>query len=125
MSLTEQDTSCVKPVFLEFKSSGLALLMRGLANDMQSLKESLNKGHTFPSNLKLDYTEILTTDVTDPSVKTEGFESMSKSFLFQVEDLKKDGNFTPEKYNLIIQSCSNCHQQYCPGPLVRINKLKI
>jgi cytochrome c556 len=28
-------------------------------------------------------------------------------------------------YNAVIQSCSNCHQSHCPGPLMKIDKMSI
>lgn len=121
----KDSADCEKPTFEEFKSSGLALLMRAIADDMKGVKTALEKGHTFPSNLEMDYSEILTTDLTDPSVKTEVFDNMAKSFLFTVDELKKEGNFNQENYNLILNSCMNCHEQYCPGPIVRIQKLRL
>ena len=30
-----------------------------------------------------------------------------------------------DAYNLVVQSCANCHYTHCPGPLMKIGKMKI
>lgn len=122
----KKDTaSCEKPNFEEFKSSGLALLMRGLADDMQHVKDVIVKDGVLSDSVKLDYADMKSVDKTDPSVTGEVFDAMADSFLATLEQMKSRQKFSEEDFNLVINSCMTCHQQFCPGPIVRIRKLRI
>ena len=99
--------------------------MRGLADDMQHVRETILDEGVLPDSLQLDYSNMKNVDKTDPSVSGDVFNAMADSFLATLDQMKKENQFSKEDFNLVINSCMTCHQQFCPGPIVRIKKLKI
>ena len=50
---------------------------------------------------------------------------MTDQYIFAVNDLLNNPVNTKDQYNTIVQSCINCHNQVCQGPIKRIKKLRI
>lgn len=118
--------ACEKPVFDEYKASELAALMRKMDGEMSQLKEKILAGHFSADSITMDYAGIKTATPTDPTVKTDVFAGMADAFLFNIGKLKEHGDGDPKEiFNTAIGSCLTCHEQFCPGPMVRIRKLKI
>ncbi len=103
----------------------LAVLMRKMDKDMRDIKKAIENGEALPTYSE-DYLEIKTAKSTDPSVKTEAFALMADNLLEQLDKLQ---NTAPEsleaQYLLTINACLACHVTYCPGPVKRIEKLKL
>jgi hypothetical protein len=106
--------------------SELALLMRKMDSEMVALRNAITSGMEFPDSIEFNYEGILTVGPTDPSVRTDAFNSMANAFLASVKELKS-AEFTDRDklFNRTVQACVNCHGQVCPGPLVRIKKLPV
>lgn len=103
------------------ESSELAQLMRDLADEMASAKKELNNG----AHVKLsDYSSMATAEATKPEVpKTTTYQQMTAGFLAQVNAFNESENQSKAAYNSLINTCIACHENLCPGPIVRIEKL--
>ncbi|UJP63551.1 hypothetical protein [Mongoliitalea daihaiensis] len=103
----------------------LALLMRSMFEDMEEIKHAVEKGEAIKGYVA-QHQELLTARPTNPAVKTATFELMGKAYL---ESLKYMENSSQEElisnYKMLVETCLACHQQYCPGPIKRINLLNL
>lgn len=103
----------------------LALLMREVFLDMEEIKLSVEQGENIKSYLK-KHKEILQAHPTNPAVKTATFEMMGNAYLESLKNLEESPKAQlSENYQVLISSCLGCHQQYCPGPIKRIQLLNL
>lgn len=103
--------------------SELALLMRGMYDNMKLAGEYLEKGEVVPDSLLTGYETITTATATNPDEIGPKFQGFAKGWLMEVETMKS--NQTQDNYNAIMNACVNCHKSYCPGPIPKIKKLRI
>lgn len=105
--------------------SELAILMRAMAGWNDSIKAALLSGREAPappSNLN----DIITAKRTDPNIDAAVFNSHASHYLAQVEQFKSAAKEDKTRtYNAIVNACVSCHENFCGGPLVRINKMFI
>lgn len=102
--------------------SELTLLMREMYDYYDLLKNDIEKGE-IPDNIR-DFKEIHNAVATQPS-KSESplFKAMSTVYLDSAARLNSSKSNMHEVFNQMIDNCMNCHQQMCPGPMVKIKKL--
>ena len=106
------------------QDSQLALLMREMTSEMEIIKSQILNGEKLSSSVKIEkvYTDI----PTDSYVRDNNwFIPMTDQYIFAVNDLLNNPVNTKDQYNTIVQSCINCHNQVCQGPIKRIKKLRI
>jgi len=103
--------------------SELALLMRHMFDDLMRVKDEAAKGKS--SKFHFDPQAIFTAHATEPEkAASETYQQMGKAYLVahrafeKAEPAEKKAHFTG-----IVQNCIACHQQLCPGPIRRIEKL--
>lgn len=101
----------------------LALLMREIFSDMEEIKHSIERGDEIKAYLK-KHSELLHARPTNPQVKTATFELMGSAYLESLKMLEESPKaLLQDNFKMVIQTCLGCHQQYCPGPIKRINLL--
>lgn len=103
----------------------LALLMRQMFSDMEEIKNSVVEGEDIRVYIE-EHKKLLTATPTDPEVKTELYRTMGISYLAslkQLENSSEEGQL--ENYKSLVNSCLACHNNFCPGPVKRINLLKL
>lgn len=103
--------------------SELALLMREMEADAKRMKLQVKNGE-LPEVLK-KFAEIHTAEPTEEG-KTDGaeYQVYAQSYLQTIQAMQNaDEETAPKLFNNIVESCMNCHQAMCPGPMVRIEKL--
>lgn len=104
--------------------SELALLMREMTSDMERLRAHVHAGEHAASEAGTD--RLFTASATEPEkAASEAFKVFGESYLHVARTLEN----TPDSlqgpvYDQLVQACANCHQALCPGPLVRIEKLR-
>jgi hypothetical protein len=106
------------------KSSELAVLMRKMAAHNDTMKAEVLAGKLttpFPD----EFRKILTATPTDSTVKGESFDLFAQGYLVNLEILHASQDDLKAHYNAVVNTCVTCHESSCPGPLVRINKMKI
>ena len=105
--------------------SPLAQLMREMVAYTDSTGKHLSAGGALPP-YPVAFKGILTAEATPGMMDHATFDPFAFAWLQQLDSLYK----TPvadrsEVFNGLVQRCANCHGEVCPGPLDRINKLRI
>ena len=105
--------------------SELAILMREMANWSDSCKATITSGRTIPAKPEKLNT-LHTAKRTDEAIDETLFHSMASLYQNKVSEFEKSTveNKT-EMFNAMVGACVSCHENFCQGPLVRINKMLI
>lgn len=103
--------------------SELAALMREMFVEAEKMQIAV-KADKIPDDLRTKFAAMKTAKPTEPEMTEAPFGDMAKVFLTTMDKLYEEKNQV-EDYNLMVQSCLACHQNQCPGPMVRIKKLLI
>ena len=113
-----------KTILFPNNDSELTLLMREMFDYYEGLKTDVENGN-LPKNIR-EFAEIHSAVATDP-VKSNSdlYKAMSTVYLQSAERLNTSTENVPEIFNAMIDNCMNCHQQMCPGPMVKIKKLYV
>jgi hypothetical protein len=121
-SCSEGNSNIKKGILYPNEDSELTLLMRDMYNYYDSLKVNIENGNV-PSKFR-DFSEIHNAVATKPS-KSESplFKAMSTVYVESADRLNSSKSNMPKIFNTMIDNCMNCHQQMCPGPMVKIKKL--
>lgn len=107
------------------ESSELAWVMREISAKTELVKSQVENGEEVDNIIDV-FKQVHDAEATKPEVKTEAFANMASSFVDSFDRLLESQEGDRIKaYNMMIQNCVVCHTTYCPGPLVRIEKLKI
>ncbi len=103
--------------------SELALLMREMHTDGMKTKQQLLDGKT--PEIKVKYEKLFTAKATEPKkVASSEYAAYATIYETAVKNfLERRGNTQVESYTTMVDACMNCHQQICPGPMVKIKKL--
>jgi cytochrome c556 len=105
--------------------SELAILMRQMFEDGERIREQIKNGQSVA--IQVDFEKIMTATATDPA-KMQGKEYPHFAASY-VEAMKALRDAPPaeaqDKYSAMVATCMNCHEQSCPGPIVRIKKLTL
>ena len=104
--------------------SELALLMRAMADEAEAIRTQIASGEEIA--IDVEHNNILTAEATEPEkAASSEFKAFAASYLETIKYLKTS---TPEnverRYQAMVNGCVTCHQALCPGPLVRIEKLR-
>lgn len=105
--------------------SPLAALMRDMTAFADSTRQHLLRGEEllpYPERFK----QMLTAEPTPGMMDHRTFDPFAFSYLHQLDSLYK---VIPAQrqaaFDELVQYCAACHGQVCPGPLVRIKKLRM
>lgn len=106
--------------------SELALLMRKMYNDADSIKKLItnNEGNITKEYIK-ELERIHTAIPTDADVKTPEFEAFTKLMIEEANTLFGNETNKAEGFNSLVNRCIDCHHSFCPGPIDKIKKLNI
>lgn len=105
------------------KVSELAGLMRDMNEQFKEIRGFVERGEAIPDSLKIDFSTMHSAEATNPNEIGQTFNGMADAFLYELQQAYESGN--PEAFNAAVKACVNCHEQHCPGPIKRIQKLTI
>ena len=109
----------------DHKVSPLAQLMREMTAFADSTKQHLLRGEDllpYPTNFK----DMILLESTPGMVDHRTFDPFAFSYMHQLDSLYKVIPAQREQaFDELVQYCAACHGQVCPGPLVRIKKLRM
>lgn len=114
------------PQYSDAPVSELSWYMRHLEEDAWRWREQVLAGE--PASMAMDVTDslYLATPTEDKIKDKAKFNQMADQFKTMTDFLRMA---PPQDYiinfNGVINSCVNCHKSFCPGPIKRIEKLKI
>ncbi len=110
--------------FEMYEVSEMASLMKQMVHINEQLRERIIKGEDlgeFPSNFE----NILQAQMTQNQEMDDFFREHAQLFLDAQHQIYGDPAYAKEHFNIAIDACIKCHEMKCPGPVVRIKKLKI
>lgn len=117
-----------------YQASDLALTMRDMAKDMESLRQKADEGTLTVEEVDalMETHQAMATDApTKPEDIKPSFSGYSEAYLSQLEDLRAaivqqaSREERLDAFNAAIGTCVACHQDHCPGPIPRIQKIKV
>lgn len=103
--------------------SELAALMREMFTDAEKMQVAI-KANKIPTDLRAKFAKMQNAKPTEAEMTEAPFGEMAKVFLQNMDKVYEEKNQVQD-YNIMVQSCLACHQNQCPGPMVRIKKLLI
>ncbi|MFM2018670.1 MAG: hypothetical protein RL007_2326 [Bacteroidota bacterium] len=105
--------------------SELALLMREMADWTDSCKAAITSKREVPA-APASLNSLHTAKRTDPNIDEKVFSSMASLYQSRVTEFQASTDMNRvELFNSMVQGCVSCHENFCHGPLVRINKMLI
>lgn len=117
-----------------YEASELADKMRDMAVDMEELKLKVNTGSITIKDIdKLisSHSTMSSDEPTDIKEIQPSFQLFSNIYIEQLKELKtiilKQGEISEQilLFNSALTTCVSCHREHCPGPISRIEKIKI
>lgn len=106
--------------------SELTLYMRHLEKQAQAWRDTVANGGTLalqPEMLDSLFTATPTDGKIGDSILFSNFGNLFK------QEVMKLSTSAPQDlsshYNLMVTACVNCHRHFCPGPIKRIEKLRV
>lgn len=67
---------------------------------------------------------LISAQKTDSSIDTAIYNSLAENYLARAKEFYSSSEESKvENYNLMVGACVTCHQNFCAGPIKRINKL--
>jgi len=118
------ETEKKEKVFEIHEVSEMASLMKQMAHINEQLKDRIQKGEElgeFPANFE----KILTASMTKNQEMDAFFKEHAGIFIESQKQIYAHPENAAEYYNLSIDACIKCHEEKCPGPIARIQKLKL
>ena len=108
-----------------YEASELVLIMRQMHADLTLVKEDVAQGK-IPGPMPEKYKEMHTAMATNPQEIDEIFHAIADKWMGEYTAMtESDPSTVKLKYNGLITTCVACHQNYCLGPIPKIEKLYI
>lgn len=100
----------------------MAMMMRAIYEQSKDMRGKIVEGEALDSSF-YHFMEFHKLEPTDSTVLIEVFYEHNEDFKAAFENLLRSSN--KETYNAMLTQCVSCHEDFCPGPIKRINKLRI
>lgn len=120
---TAADSSCVQPINPNGDSE-MSLLMRSMFDSLRVYRNQAKAGENPSVAFTARLSELHTAQLTDETIRGPVLESFTRAFIQQADSLMASPQPNQETYNNLVASCITCHAEFCPGPIMRIKKLK-
>lgn len=108
------------------KDSELTLYMRHLEDQAKGWRDTVQNGGSIawqPAMIDSMFTAIPTDGKIGDSLL---FNNLGMAFKKEVQSLSTETHANlATQYNLMVTACVNCHRHFCPGPIKRIEKLRV
>jgi len=118
------DTPTQRKPYPKNPDSELTLLMRKMYDYYDQVGDSIQIPHY---HKHVQAFEELHTAKATVHAKSESalYQAMAAAYLSAVTDLNATQTNRDSSFNIVVDQCMNCHEQLCPGPMVRIKNLYI
>lgn len=124
LAFTSCEPKTEEKVFEIHEVSEMASLMKQMAHINEELKKRIENGEDlgeFPANFE----NILTASMTKNQEMDAFFKKHAELFLETQRAIYANPEKARDYFNLSIDACIRCHEEKCPGPQSRIQKLKL
>ena len=124
MSL-ENKSSITNDELIMYTPSELAALMQSIYDVNLDWKKEILKGN-IPRSFPEKYKTIHSAKSDNENADSPFYKAMATTYLMTVENVTKaNPDNVVERFNAVVNVCVSCHQEVCPGPIERIEKLRI
>lgn len=106
-----------------YEPSELAQVMREMYANMTVVGEMVDQKELVPDSLLKGYERMLNAKATNPEDLNEQFYGFANVWLNKLDGFKQSQDIA--HYNEVMNACVHCHQSFCPGPIKKINRLKL
>lgn len=105
--------------------SEMSLIMEDWYKYMKFAGDDLKQGRKAMRIHSIEDKNIFTAKTSKKNIHGKEFDAFVHGFYYNYSQISKASSFNEqvEEFNLTVNSCINCHQQFCHGPLGRIKKL--
>ncbi|MFY8022387.1 MAG: hypothetical protein ACOVP1_14370 [Bacteroidia bacterium] len=100
----------------------MALMMREMVKNADRMKTKLSNGEPLDS-ASFPFLRFYLVEPTDPNVLEPEFFERARLFQEAYKAVFTHPTEQKKYYNLMVNRCIKCHENYCSGPIKRINKL--
>jgi hypothetical protein len=115
---------CTKPLNPNGDSE-LAVLMRRMTAFTDSLQKKITGGSPIGDYPKT-FEHILTARPTDSAMNRAVFTGFANAYLEKLKRLYfTETSDRTVPYNNVVKSCITCHENFCQGPIKRIQKMLV
>ncbi|MBK9636653.1 MAG: hypothetical protein IPO63_02095 [Bacteroidetes bacterium] len=121
----EKEEACAPTSLNPNGDSELALLMRDMAKLSEANAISLREGKEL-ALYKGEFNSMKKAERTMKDLDETFFQGMADTYLTNMQklyDAKPEDRIS--LHNNVVESCQACHNQICPGPLKRIDKMLV
>ena len=119
----DQEKSCASPQVNPNGESDMSLFMRKIAQECEINKVNIINGK--PLAFSINPELILKAKMTKGHTMDSNYIVFAEAFISKFNALEKEKEDPKLFYNAFIQNCISCHNTQCPGPIKRINKLRV
>jgi hypothetical protein len=109
-------------------SSELSIVMRKMATHLAENRDALIAGKGIVAAPK-EIDDLLTAKKTDEEIDKTIYDGYAKLYQQRIIELNetadKPDSLKIKAHNNLVSTCRDCHSNFCPGPMVVINKLDI
>lgn len=134
-SCSTKTKECKKNQINPNGDSELALVMRALYNNTLSIKSEYIKNTDSISNIELNlniiedftlnYEALNHAEPTDHDLRNDGIYKGFTDIYINSSTEFLTNKYSKENYNLMVNNCIQCHEQFCLGTIDKIRKLYI
>lgn len=105
--------------------SELALLMRDMTTWTEEQTKRLKEGQALQP-VPASFQTLITAQPTDMGLDTLSLRGYGRLWLEQLSAFEQAGETEKvEAHNNLVRSCRSCHEQFCRGPLKRIDRMLV
>lgn len=104
------------------KTSEGAVLMRSMEQLIKLHGQAVAENKSVPIEAEV-FKSFKTCQLTDSTVRDAGFKLRVDTIISLLH--AASNNRSKEVHNSLVNYCVKCHENYCPGPISRIKKLKV
>ena len=127
-STSETESTPEREPSVMYEASELAGLMRAMHEQSKSWKSTLLSDNGEELNFEFPdyYLNMHEAEATNPKEINENYHAKAEVFLENTKYfVQAEQENRIAKYNLMIASCIDCHNDFCRGPIQKISKLVI
>lgn len=121
-----RDTVCTtNQVINPNGDSELGLLMRDMFDTVANLS-SLIADNKLPGKFPEKFLGIHSATSIDDKVNSIEYKTLATDYINNLKQLYEGPKSDVKRnFNIMVQGCISCHQSFCPGPIKKINKIKL
>ena len=108
--------------------SEMSMIMEDWYTDMKNISDVLKTGKMYSVNTPtMETRNIYKAKTSKDNIHGKQFDAFVQSYYYNYGQISNASSWKEQvdEFNLTVTVCTNCHMEFCPGPIVRIKKLEV